>query len=165
MYQNIKPGWAAHCLVIISHGWSPLSITQLCLICLGRCWRGTQERWMLSCLVAREIWQRDSLQQLHFSTPPALLFFFLHVNGRNSPCLPELSKIPTPYANERDYAPGWRMRRKIKTALTPFFALPFGELEKHFRWRLASNLFNRYVIRKQTSYWYERFKRASQPQY
>lgn len=37
------------------------------------------------CLVACEIWRRDSVQQLHFSTPPALffLFFFLHVNGES----------------------------------------------------------------------------------
>lgn len=37
MYQNIKRRWEAHCLVIISHGRSPLSVTHLCLICLGRC--------------------------------------------------------------------------------------------------------------------------------
>lgn len=38
------------------------------------------------CLVACEIWRRDSVQQLHFSTPPALFFFFsffLHVNGES----------------------------------------------------------------------------------
>lgn len=76
MYQNIKWRWEAHCVVIISHGWSPLSITQLCLICLGRCSRGTQERWML---MFSGMWNLtvDSFQQLHFSTPPAL---FLHVN-------------------------------------------------------------------------------------
>lgn len=35
--QNIKWRWEAHCLVIISQGWSPLSASELCLICLGRC--------------------------------------------------------------------------------------------------------------------------------
>lgn len=35
------------------------------------------------CLVACEIWRRDSVQQLHYSTPPALFFFFLHVNGES----------------------------------------------------------------------------------
>lgn len=36
-FRNIKRRWEAHCLVIISHGCSPLSATELCLICLGRC--------------------------------------------------------------------------------------------------------------------------------
>lgn len=38
--------WEAHYRVIISQGRSPLSASELCLICLGRCWRGTQQRRM-----------------------------------------------------------------------------------------------------------------------
>lgn len=72
----------------------------------------------------------------------------------NQSVSPGAQQIPAAYANERDYAPGWVNEKKIKTALTPFFGLPFGEITRNniFKWRLASNLFSRYVIRKQTSY-------------
>lgn len=120
MYQHIKWRWEAHCLLVISHGWSPLSITQLCLICLGRCWRGTQERWML---MFSGVWNltADSFQQLRFSTPPAL---FLHVNG-------ETVRVSRSSANSKGGGGIMHLDGELEEnedCINAVFGLPFGEI-------------------------------------
>lgn len=123
IYQNIKWRWEAHCLVVISHGWSPFNITQLCLICLRRCSRGTQVHWML---MFSGMWNltADSFQQLHFFTPPAL---FLHVNG-------ETIHVSRSSANSKGMLMrgivhlGGEEEEENEDCFNAVFGLPFGEI-------------------------------------
>lgn len=71
--QNIKWRWEAHCLAIISQGCSPLSATELCLICLGRCWRGTRGRLMFMC---SGMWNHKTVSLNTCISPKLQLLFF-----------------------------------------------------------------------------------------
>lgn len=71
--QNIKWRWEAHCLAIISQGCSPLSATELCLICLGRCWRGTRGRLMFR---FSGMWNHKAVSFNTCISPELQLLFF-----------------------------------------------------------------------------------------
>lgn len=96
--QNIKRRWEAHCLAIISQGCSPLSATELCLICLGRCWRGARGRLMFT---FSGMWNHKTDSFNTCISPKLQLFFFFPQDvNRKLLSSPSTQQTSPRYAND-----------------------------------------------------------------